>query len=83
MIDTTRYGAVSVTSKTGDHIAGESLRINLGGYLHTFLPRRAGAWGCDPCWNCRQRPAHGERIWMDNYGDLYCDACAHSLESAA
>ncbi len=54
----------------------ETLTINLGGYGHTFTLRHAGPWGCDPCWDCQTRSRDGEVIWMDRYGDLFCDECA-------
>jgi hypothetical protein len=54
----------------------EELTFWVGGYPHTFHPSTAGGWGCDPCWGCDQRPPAGVRVWMNSYGDLYCDPCA-------
>jgi hypothetical protein len=52
------------------------LVFSIGGYPHVYKPRTAGDFGCDPCWSCETGPAAGARIWMNCYGDLYCDACA-------
>jgi hypothetical protein len=54
----------------------------VGGYPHTYRPSVAGQWGCDRCWGCDQRPAAGARVWMNSYGDLYCDPCAQRLASS-
>lgn len=42
----------------------------------TYRPRTAGPHGCDPCLGCRKHPPHGARIWVNCYGDIYCDPCA-------
>jgi len=42
----------------------------------SFDAERAGPFGCDPCCGCRRRPAEGELVWQNRYGDLYCDRCA-------
>jgi hypothetical protein len=55
-----------------------TITISIGGYPHTFKPYTAGKWGCDPCWGCGQYPTVGARVWMDSYGDLYCDPCAQA-----
>jgi hypothetical protein len=47
-----------------------------GGYRYRFTASRAGEFGCDHCWGCEQRPAAGEIVWQNCYGDLYCDPCA-------
>lgn len=53
-----------------------------GPYPHEYKRRVAGNFGCDPCWHCRQSPAGGEPVWMNCYGDLYCDPCAQKLAAA-
>jgi hypothetical protein len=54
----------------------DALTWKTGGYSHTYRPTVAGRWGCDPCWGCDQRPAAGARVWLNSYGDLWCDPCA-------
>lgn len=46
------------------------------GYPTTYKAGVAGPFGCDPCWDCGQRPAEGARTWQNCYGDLRCDPCA-------
>lgn len=60
----------------------ETLTWSMGGYPHDYHPSTAGPWGCDPCWDCDRRPAHGETIWSNGYGDLYCDPCARRRAAA-
>lgn len=54
-----------------------------GGYPSTYRRRTAGRFGADPCWRCSQRPGAGQPVWMNTYGDLYCDLCARQLAGRA
>jgi hypothetical protein len=58
------------------------LTWSVGGLPSTYRPVVAGRFGCDPCWRCGRRPRAGERVWSNNYGDLYCDGCARRLAAA-
>lgn len=67
---------------TGETLARTLLTWATGGpYPHDYHPRTAGA-ACDRCWSCGQCPAAGARVWMNCYGDLYCDPCARRQDAA-
>jgi hypothetical protein len=53
----------------------KEITVTIGRYPDTFTASTAGPWGCDPCWSCSKRPSQGATVWMNCYGDLYCDPC--------
>lgn len=53
----------------------ETLHIKVGGYPLEFHARTAGPHGCD-VGLCGHTPQHGDKLWMNSYGDIYCDPCA-------
>jgi hypothetical protein len=56
--------------------------VMIGGYRHLLRSvHTVGPFGCDRCFYCRKRPAHGDTVHCTSYGDVICNPCAHAHQA--